>query len=206
VARAAAAAQLVPAELARLVFLQGAVADPGAAGVSPASIDAAVSSFVLHLVPDREAALAGLRDALVPGGVLAFVLWASEAKPWAAEVAFEAALAATLENAGMVSPAPAGGSRAGPIRSAAAARAELLAARFAEVDAWEPSLHHPFTRDEARALFLEYDRTEELDALAPGVRDAVVAAFDAKLARLPERALLWDAPLVAARATRPPDD
>jgi len=206
VARAAAVAALGPAELARLSLVEGSVADPEAAGLAPASIDAAVSSFVLHLVPDRTAALGGLRSLLRPGGTLAFVVWAGEAKPWAAEEAFDMALARTLARAGVAAPAPTGGPRAGPIGSAAAARAELRAAGFADVDAWEPTLHYPFGRAETRALFVEYDRAAELDALSPTVRAAVLAAFDAALARLPDDAFPWDAPLVAARAVRPPDD
>lgn len=64
----------------------------------------------------------------------------------------------------------------------------------------------PIGRAETRALFVEYDRAAELDALSPTVRAAVLAAFDAALARLPDDAFPWDAPLVAARAVRPPDD
>jgi len=206
VARAAADAALGPADLARLSFVEGSLADLGAAGLGPASIDAAVSSFVLHLVPDRPAALGGLRSVLRPGGTLAFVVWAREAKPWAAEEAFDAALAGTLARAGLAAPARDGGPRAGPIGSAAAARAELRAAGFADVDAWEPTLHHPFGRAEARAMFVEYDRAAELDALPPSVRAAVLAAFDAALAGLPDGAFPWDAPLVAARAVRPLGD
>lgn len=206
VARAAAAAALGPAELARLSLVEGSVADPEIVGLAPASIDAAVSSFVLHLVPDRAAALGGLWSLLRPGGTLAFVVWAKEAKPWAAEEAFGVALATTLARAGAATPAPTGGPRAGPIGSAAAARAELRAAGFADVDAWEPTLRYPFGRAETRALFVEYDRAAELDALSPTVRAAVLAAFDTALGRLPDDAFPWDAPLVAARAVRPPDD
>ena len=111
-----------------------------------------------------------------------------------------------LARAGLAAPAPAGGPRAGPIGSATAARAELRAAGFADVDAWEPTLHYPFGRAETRALFVEYDRAAELDALSPPVRAAVLAALDAALARLPDEAFPWDAPLVAARAVRSRDD
>lgn len=206
VARAAAAAALGPDELARLSLVEGSVADPDAAGLAPASIDVAVSSFVLQLVPDRAAALAGLRRLLRPGGVLAFVVWAKEAKPWAAEAAFDVAMAEALARAGMAAPPPTGGSRAGPIASACAARAELRAARFADVEAWEPRLRYPFGRAQTRALFVEYDRAADLDELPPTVRARVLAAFDAELSRLPDGAFAWDAPLVAARAIRPPDD
>jgi ubiquinone/menaquinone biosynthesis C-methylase UbiE len=206
VAQAAAAAALGPAELARLSFVEGSLADPEAAGLAPASIDAAVSSFVLHLVPDRAAALAGLRCVLRPGGTLAVVAWADEAKPWAPEAAFDMALAETLARAGRAVPVPGAGPRAGPMGSAAAARAELRAAGFADVDAWEPTLHHPFGRAEARGLFVEYDRAAELDTLSPAVRAAVLAAFDGALARLQDDAFPWDAPLVAARGVRPVED
>ena len=205
IARAAAEAGLGSPERARLAFVLGDVADPQAAGVAPASIDAAVSSFVLHLVPDRAAALAGLRRVLRPGGVLAFVVWAAEGKPWAVEHAFDAALLQTLGRAGVAVPSPAGGLRSGPIASADAARSELRAAGFAEVDAWEPTLHHRFGREAARALFVEYDRVAELDGLTADLRSAVISSFEAALAGMPDGAFEWHAPLVAARGVRGPD-
>jgi SAM-dependent methyltransferase len=203
VARAAAAARLAQPERARLTLVEGSVVDPKAAGLAPASIDAVISSFVLHLVPDRAAALAGLRGVLRPGGVLAFVVWAQD-RPWAPEAAFDAALAGALARGGSAAPPPVGGPRSGPIASAAAARAELQEAGFVEIDAWEPALHHRFRRAAARAFFVEYDRAEELAALSPALRAEVLAAFDAALAQLPDSAFAWHARLVAARAVRPP--
>ena len=202
-ARAAADAALAAADRDRLSFAEGSITEPEAAGLAPASMDAAVSSFVLHLVPDRRPALAGLRRVLRPGGVLAFVVWAAEGKPWAIEASFEAALAGTLARAGLSAPAPAGVPRAGPIASTAAARDELAEAGFTDVEAWEPVLHHPFERAAARALFVEYDRAADLAALAPSLRADVLAAFNAELDLLPDAAFTWDAPLVAARAVRP---
>ena len=205
-ARAAADLTLDAKGLARLSLLEGSVADPESAGLEPASIDAAVSSFVLHLVAERAPALAGLRRVLRPGGVLAFVVWAAEGKPWAIEAAFDAALAETLARRRISAPTPAAGAtRAGPIGSAGAARAELVGAGFANVEAWEPVLHHPFGRAAARALFVEYDRAADLEALSPVAQTAVLAAFDAALDGLPDAAFTWDAPLVAARAVRPHD-
>ena len=204
-ARTAADLTLDAADLARLSLLEGSIAAPESAGLEPASMDAAVSSFVLHLVADRAPALAGLRRVLRPGGVLAFVVWAAEGKPWAIEAAFDAALAETLAHREVSAPVPAAGARAGPIASAVTARAELLDAGFADVEAWEPVLHHPFDRAAARAIFVEYDRAADLDALSPAVRTAVLAAFDAALDVLPDAAFTWDAPLVAARAVRPHD-
>ena len=204
-ARTAADLMLDAADLARLSLLEGSIAAPESAGLEPASMDAAVSSFVLHLVADRAPALAGLRRVLRPGGVLAFVVWAAEGKPWAIEAAFDAALAKTLAHREASAPVHAAGARAGPIASAVTARAELLDAGFADVEGWEPVLHHPFDRAAARAIFVEYDRAADLDALSPAVRTAVLAAFDAALDVLPDAAFTWDAPLVAARAVRPHD-
>jgi len=204
-ARAAADVVLAAADRERLALVEGGIAEPEAAGLAAASMDAAVSSFVLHLVPDRRPALAGLRRVLRPGGVLVFVVWAAEGKPWAIESAFEAAFSGTLARAGLSAPALVGVPRAGPIASAAAARDELEEAGFTNVEAWESVLHHPFERAAARALFVEYDRAADLDALAPGLRAEVEAAFDAELDLLPDAAFTWDAPLVAARAVRPSD-
>lgn len=203
-ARAASDATLDAAQLARLSLVEGSIAAPEAAGLEPASVDAVVSSFVLHLVPDRGAALAGLGRVLRPGGALAFMVWAAEGKPWVIEAAFDAAMAEALARSDLAAPLPASGLRAGPITSADAARAELREAGFADVEAWEPTLHHEFGRSAARALFVEYDRAADLEALSPVVRAAVLGAFDAALARLPDDAFTWDAPMVAARAVRPP--
>jgi SAM-dependent methyltransferase len=202
-ARAGSATRLAQPERARLVLLEGSVVHPEAAGLAPASIEAVISSFVLHLVPDRAAALAGLRGVLRPGGVLAFVVWAQD-RPWAPEAAFDAALAEVLARSGSAAPPPVGGPRSGPIASAAAARAELQEAGFVEIDAWEPALHHRFGRAAARTFFVEYDRAEELAALSPALQDDVLAGFDAALAQLPDRAFAWHARLVAAQAVRPP--
>jgi ubiquinone/menaquinone biosynthesis C-methylase UbiE len=202
-ARVAAAAELGPADLARLSLVEGSIADPEGAGLAPASIDVAVSSFMLHLVPDRAAALTGLRRLLRPGGTLALMVWAPEPTPWAPKAAFDAAFGETLAGAGRPVTAGAGGPRAGPMESAAAARAELRAAGFADVEAWEPTLHHPFGRAEARAMLVEYDRAADLDALAPAMRGVVLAAFDAALAGLPDDAFAWHAPLVAAAGSGP---
>ncbi len=204
VARAASVARLTESERARLALLEGSVVDPEGAGLAPASVDAVISSFVLHLVPDRGAALAGLRGVLRPGGVLAFVVWAED-RPWAAEAAFDAALAETLTRLGCAALPPMGGPRSGPIASAAAACDELHEAGFVEVDAWEPALRHRFTRAATRAFFLEYDRADELAALSPAVRAEVVAAFDAALAQLPDNAFTWNARLVAAMAVQARD-
>ncbi len=205
VARAAAEATLDAEDRGRLSLVEGSVSEPEAAGLAAGSVDAAVSSFVLHLVPDRRPALAGLRRVLRAGGVLSFVVWAAEGKPWAIEAAFEAAYAATLTAANVPAPSVAGGQRAGPIASVAAARDELAAAGFVDVEAWEPVLHHPFGRAGGRALVVEYDRAADLEALPAETRAAVLAAFDAELDQLPDAAFTWDAPLVAARATRPGD-
>lgn len=129
----------------------------------------------------------------------------AEGKPWAIEAAFEAAFAGTLARAGLSEPAPAGVPRAGPIASAAAARDELAEAGLTEAEAWEPVLHHPFERAAARALFVEYDRAADLDALAPSLRADVLTAFDTELDLLSDAVFRWDAPLVAARAVRPRD-
>src|SRR3989304_3978142 len=46
-----------------------------------ASVDVAVSSFVLQLVPDRLAALREIRRVLRPGGRLAYATWLADDRP-----------------------------------------------------------------------------------------------------------------------------
>jgi SAM-dependent methyltransferase len=51
------------------------VGDAGALPVDPASRDVVVSALLLNFLPDRAAALAGMRRAARPGGRVAFYVW-----------------------------------------------------------------------------------------------------------------------------------
>ena len=159
---------------------------------------------MLRLVPDRGAALAGLRRILRPGGVLAFLVWARETKPWAVEAAFDTALTAAFAGADLRSPARTGVPQGWPhVVSRSGARGAWKAVSRT----WRCGRRRSTIcsgANEAQALFVDYDRAADLEAMPPHMRDAVIDAFEAQLASLPDAAFSWDAPLVAARAVEPP--
>ncbi|MGZ6270398.1 MAG: class I SAM-dependent methyltransferase, partial [Candidatus Limnocylindrales bacterium] len=83
------AAGLSAAARLRLDFVQG---DAAALAFPAASFNAAVSSFVVQLVPDRAAVLHELARVLRPGGRLSLVGWLLDDAPFDPEDALEDAL------------------------------------------------------------------------------------------------------------------
>ena len=59
------------------------VAPAHAMPLTTGSVDVAISSFALQLVPDRPAALREIRRVLRPGGHLAYVTWLDRGEPFA---------------------------------------------------------------------------------------------------------------------------
>ena len=72
--------------------LEWLVADAASLPLGDASVDVAVSSFVLQLVSGREAVLAQLHRVLRPGGLFAFVTWIAEELVMEADAAFDEAV------------------------------------------------------------------------------------------------------------------
>ncbi len=196
-------ASLDPTVRDRIAFAHGALEDVVGGSIPAARFDVALSSFVLQLVPDRVGALRAIGRALQPGGVVALVTWADNSKPDAPEAAWAAALDEALRATGTPHPSVPDPPRAGPIASPAIALAELAAAGFGGATAERAELVHDFGRAGARAQIVEYDHAAELEALADGVRARVIERLDEALARLPDGAFTWRAPLIRAVARRP---
>jgi SAM-dependent methyltransferase len=205
-ARAAAHREL-PATAPGIAFVHGEITDAVGQDLPAGGFDVALSSFVLHLVPNRAAALAAILRALRPGGRLAFVTWAGAATPrstrtvW--EAAWESALKSALTAAGLPAPEIPDPPRSGPIPDPTAALAELRAAGYVDATASSPPMVHDFGRAGARSVMIDYEGMAVLARLPGAVVADVIERFDHQLAGLPADAFLWRPAIVTATARRP---
>ncbi|HJP87845.1 MAG TPA: class I SAM-dependent methyltransferase [Candidatus Limnocylindrales bacterium] len=126
-----------------------------------AAFHLAVSSFVLQLVPNRNAALQEIRRVLRPGGAFAWVAWQRSSEPYAPDRVVND----VLDRFGFDPPEPEG--RNGDIASPKAAAAAMRKAGFRDVTAWSDEVAHPWTAREYLAFFTQFDEESlfaELDA------------------------------------------
>jgi SAM-dependent methyltransferase len=172
-------------------------ADAGQLPVGDGSVDVAVTSFVIQLVPSRAAMLREIRRALRPGGIVACVSWLVDPRPFEPDDAFERALDdLDLPDLDGDHPEP------DPWPSVAAAAREFRRAGFRDVRAAPEVLEHRFSPESYLDLlehWMEVERFEALDAQgAAHLRAAALAQFR----RLPAGAFHWRAPLVSVVAER----
>jgi SAM-dependent methyltransferase len=146
-------------------------------GLDDASIDVAVSSFVLQLVPNRFRALCEIRRVLRPGGTLAWVSWLDHEGAWPPDVDFDDALEDVDE-------APrAWNDRPGDVDSPAAAAAQMRRAGFSSAVAEAGELVHPFDVDGYVGFMAEFDEEDLVQGLPGDTRDAFCAALRRRLER-----------------------
>ncbi len=193
-ARRQADAVLGPADRARYE-VRTAFADelPFAEG----EFDAAVSSFVLQLVPSRLAALREVRRVLRPGGRMAHVTWIvgrDDFQP-------DRVLDRVLEEFG-VGPRDADGPR-GDYESVEAAAAGLRRAGYRNVVAEAAELAHQFDVEGYAGFIEEFDEESTWDEFEPRERAQVSARLRAALRRLDPDALVLRSPVVIAHGDRP---
>ncbi len=172
-ATADADAALLPDERRRL-SLRVAFADD--LGLDDGSIDAAVSSFVLQLVPSRFRALRAVRRALRPGGTFAWISWLAGSGGWAPDDDFDDALLDVDEDDRDWDD---GGD---DLPTADAAAAQMRRAGFADVSARAGELVHRFDVDGAVGFLTEFDE-EDLVASLGEKRPAFEAALRRRLER-----------------------
>lgn len=196
-------------ELARAAAREGGVADRlrtevGEAGRLPladGSADAATSSFVLQLVPNRAAAVREAYRVLRPGGAFACLVWRVDDEPWEPEAVFDDA----LDELDIDAPdAPGGGDR--PYVSPGSAAAELRRAGFRSVTAREEWLEHRFTPASYLDLLEHWIEDDTFATLDPPMRQRLRASTLRRLERLEPDALVWRRPLVSVVGLREPAD
>jgi SAM-dependent methyltransferase len=185
--------ELTPAERERLT-LSVAFADD--LPVPDGSIDVAISSFVLQLVPNRFRALREARRVLRPGGVLAWISWLADSRPWLPDDDFDDALEDIDEE-----PRDWGDGRNDDLRDERAAAAQMRRAGFADVGARAGRLVHPFDVDGAIGFLTEFDE-EDLVASLGDRRPAFEAALRRRLARRPASELAIHNGTVTVRGVR----
>lgn len=162
-----------------------------------ASFDAAMSSFVLQLVPNRARALREVRRVLRPGGTLAYVTWLADKRAFAPDRVFDALLA----EFGFGNEDE-GGDRVGDVPSIATAAAEMRRAGFRAATAEGAMLEHRFTVDGYIEFLVEFDEESTFEEMGRSERHRFLARLREGLMRLPEEDLVFRAPIVYARGRR----
>jgi ubiquinone/menaquinone biosynthesis C-methylase UbiE len=160
------------------------------------SIDAAVSSFVLQLVPNRFRALREVHRVLRPGGVFGWVSWLERGAVWAPDDDFDDALEEVGEEPREWDDRP------GDLRDPAAAAAQMRRAGFADVTASAGELVHPFTIDGFVGFMAEFDEEDLVQSFEPDLRARFEAALRRRLARRRPEELAMRQPTVTVRGTR----
>jgi ubiquinone/menaquinone biosynthesis C-methylase UbiE len=165
------------------------------------SIDVAVSSFVLQLVPDRLAALTEIRRVLRPGGLLAYVTWidGESREPFRAAEEFDEAVY-DLE---IDEPDEPEEPIAGDVRSARSAADELRKAGFVRASARQATLIYDWTMESYLEYKLNYDERALISALSAEQAAELERNARSRLGKLATSDFRWHAPVVFARGFAP---
>ena len=174
----------------------GQVAFADALPFADGSVDAAMSSFVLQLVPSRARALREIRRVLRPGGTLAYVTWMGEDRSFAPDRVFDDVLA----DAGFEEEP--GDGRVGDVPSVSAAISELRHAGFRAVEAEAGELSYAYDVDTYIRFLAEFDEESLFDEMPRAERRRFTATLRERLMALPEDAFTFRAGIVYATGIR----
>jgi ubiquinone/menaquinone biosynthesis C-methylase UbiE len=156
------------------------------------AFDAAMSSFVLQLVPSRAAALREIRRVLRPGGVAAWVTWQRTNRSFEPDrLANE-----VLDDFGFDPPEP--DARSGDIASASSAAESMRRAGFREVHAWLGECTYAWDAKGYLAFLTEFDEQSLFDDLERSERAEIEAAILERLDGLAPDELTLRLPIVYA--------
>jgi SAM-dependent methyltransferase len=193
-AAASEADRLLPADDRRRFDVKVAFADklPFADG----SFDAAMSSFVFQLVPNRARAIREAHRVLRPGGTLAYVSWLAEDRAFRPDIEFDD----VLDEIGVGARLP--DDRPGDIPDVAGAAAQMRRAGFRDVDAARRELEHPFSVDGYVRFMTEFDEEDLVSSLEPEQRERLVGSLRERLEARPRGDLVLRLPVVAVSGTR----
>jgi ubiquinone/menaquinone biosynthesis C-methylase UbiE len=193
-AQRTADAELGPAASARLA-LQQAPADrlPFRDG----SFDLVVSSFVLQLVPNRQAVYREVARVLRSGGRFAFVTWLGHRAAFAPDRVVDD----VLDDAGFEPPEP--DDRRGDPASVGAVTGGLRRAGFRDVRGRRAWLSHAFTPESFAGFIEEFDEEDTFESMARRTRARAHRRLLDGLRALSADELTFRVPIVYATATAP---
>lgn len=174
----------------------GAVAFAADLPYAECTFDAAMSSFVLQLVPNRAKALREIRRVLRPGGTLGYVTWLTDRTVFAPDRVFDGLLA---EFGYDDEP---GDGRSGDVPSAAVAVTELRRAGFRDATAEVGELAYAFTVESFMGFLVDFDEETLFEEMGRAERRRFLARLRAGLMALPTEALVFRAPIVYASGRR----
>lgn len=160
------------------------------------SFDVAISSFVFQLVPNRARALREARRVLRPGGVLAYVAWLEDRRPFRPDQIYDE----VLETLDIGPPEPDG--RPGDIPSVARAAGELRRAGFADVTADAELLEYRYTPDGFISFLSEFDDPSLFEELEPNEREYLESTLRRRLGRLSDGEMTMRSSIVFATGRR----
>ena len=160
-----------------------------------ASVDLAISSFVLQLVPDRGAALREIGRVLRPGGTLAWVTWLAGGEAFRGDDVVDR----VLDEFGFDPPERDG--RSGDPASAPAAAAATRRAGFHAVRAEASVLVHRWSPEAYTAFITEFDEQSTFAELDRAERRAAERRLLAELRRLSPAELTVRMPVVYVTGT-----
>ena len=160
-------------------------------------IDAAVSSFVLQLVPNRHAALREVHRVVRSGGRLAHVTWVVGDRVFPPDIEVDA----VLDEAGIGAREPE--VRRGDYASVAAAAAGLRRAGFRAVQAEGRDLVHAFDARSYQGFIEEFDEEDLFASMGRRERERVSGRLRDRLEALPATAFELRLPVVVAHGDRP---
>lgn len=160
------------------------------------TFDAAMSSFVLQLVPSRPAALRDIRRVLRPGGLFAHVTWIADDRSFAPDRVFDR----LLEEYGFENDDDP--NRKGDIPSVQRAAGELRSAGFRDVFAEGALLEYAFTVDGYISFLTEFDEASLFEEMGRAERRRFLQQFRERLMALPPDELTFRVPIVYAAGRR----
>lgn len=161
-----------------------------------ATFDAAMSSFVLQLVPSRAKALREIRRVVRPGGQFAYVTWLVDERAFAPDRIFDALLDEFGFDDEEDRP------RSGDIPSVERAASELRRAGFRDVEASRAVLDHAFTVDGYISFLTEYDEETLFEDMGRAERRRFLIRFRERLMALDPDQLHFRAAIVYASGVR----
>ena len=194
-ARERARTELAQADQERLSLV---VAEADRLPFADASFDAAVSSFVFQLVPDRAAAFREVRRVLRPGGLLVFVTWMLSDIRFAADEAFFDVVD-ELRIPDQDGPEE---DRTGDLVSPRSAADQLRRVGYRDVSAAQEWLEYRFDRVAYVDFLEEYGESDLFRSLEPRMRRRLRQRATERLESLPATDFDWRVPVVMAVARR----